>query len=141
MRVPHARTVLAGCVTVVALGTASFAVAHADVPCKQWRFDGYTEFDYSDGGKFAFIYWGPNIPFNQPTLVRAIPPNGGPVVISQVNGYIDGNNHLEMYTSRLVFIGGVTDDGFAYGIAATTSGDQSGSWRSAAPLRCADNGG
>lgn len=137
---PVARATLA-CALMVALGTPNAVVAQAVPPCNQWRFDGYTEFDYSDGGKFTFIWYGPDIPFNQPTLVRAIPPNGGPVSMNEVTGYIDGNNHIEMYTQRLVFIGGVTDDGFAYGIVATTAGDQSGSWRSAAPLRCADNGG
>ena len=41
--------------------------------------------------------------------------------------------------SHKVFNGGVTDDGFAYGIAS--SADQFASWRSAVPLRCADNSG
>jgi hypothetical protein len=127
------------CAITVALGAASLGVVHADIPCKQWRFDGYTEFVISDGGKFTFIWYGPAIPFNQPTLVRSIPPNGGPFSWDEVNGYIDGNNHVEMFAKQLVFIGGVTDDGFAYGIAA--KGNTSASWRSAAPLRCADNGG
>jgi hypothetical protein len=128
------------CALMVALGAASPAIAHADTPCKQWRFDGYTEFDLSDGGKFTFIFYGADIPFNQPTLVRSIPPNGGPFAWDEVNGYVDGNNHVEMFAKQLVFIGGVTDDGFAYGIVGRGN-TSTASWRSAAPLRCADNGG
>ncbi len=141
MRIQLANATFVGCVTMVALGLTTAGVVHADAPCKQWRFDGYTQFDYSDGGKFTFIYWGPNIPFDQPTLARAIPPDGGPAAVRHVNGYVEGNNHIEMYTENLIFVGGVTDDGFAYGIVATIAGDHTGSWKSAAPLRCADNGG
>jgi hypothetical protein len=141
LELPKAACAALAGVAAFTLGVAGTGSARADTPCKQWRFDGYTEFDMSDGTRFTFIYDGVEIPFNQPTFVRSVPPNGGPVSMDEVTGYIDGNNHIEMYTKQIMFIGGVRDDGTAYGWEATISGSRSASWRSAAPLRCADNGG
>lgn len=123
----------------------------ADTPCRLWRFDGYTQFDFPDGGKMTFITWGRLIDFNAKIEVWAIPPSGGKPTLSHIWGGIgfdglswgDGNAlWMERFMSngsRQVFNGGVADDGFAYGIAFNA--DQSTSWRTAVPLRCADNGG
>jgi hypothetical protein len=130
-----------GCAMMVALGAASPAVVHADTPCKQWTFDGYTEFDFSDGGKFAFGFDGSDIPPDSADHVYEIPPNGGPASEDYVHGGVFGNNNLLMFTKRLILQGGVTDDGFAYGVSVSQTGGGSGSFRSAVPLKCADNGG
>jgi hypothetical protein len=128
------------CAGLAALGPASAAVVHADIPCNQWRFDDYTELDWSDGGKFTFDANGTSVP--EGTLVLAIPPGGGPAKTDKVSGNIEGHNNIHLYTPRLYIQGGVTDDGFAYGIATDFDlPGRSGSWRSAQPLKCADNGG
>jgi hypothetical protein len=127
------------------------APADTDIPCKLWRFDGYTQFDFSDGGKFTFITFQRFIDFREMVDVLAIPPNGGDVKRSKIWGGIGiekgglGNaiwmERIELNGGNdLWFSGGVPDDGFAYGIAFDDRGS-SNSWRSAAPLRCADNGG
>lgn len=149
------RRVLIG-VMVTAMCTASLtsaAAVNADIPCKQWRFDGYTRLDLADGGKVTFVYRGPFIDYDDPISAEtmAFPPNGGPVkYFGHIYGGIQGNFvALEYHTAsadpfggRRIFLqGGVGDDGFVYGTAWPDTEDQNTSWRIPTPLRCADNGG
>ena len=152
-----ARGRLIGAMVVVmcAANLVAAAAADADTPCKLWRFDGYTQFDFPDGGKMTFIKVGRLINFSPMTEVWAIPPNGGAPTLSKIWGGIGfqegagewglGNTiWMERFFSegpRQFFNGNVTDDGFAYGVAFSTGTGRSSSWRSAAPLRCADFGG
>jgi hypothetical protein len=74
------RRVLIG-VMVTAMCTASLASAaavNADIPCKQCRFDGYTQLDLADGGKVTFVYRGPYMD-DPGVTTQAFPPNGGPL--------------------------------------------------------------
>jgi hypothetical protein len=131
------------CAAMVALGASSLGVVHADTSCQHWRFDGYTELDFADGGKFTFDWDGDDISPDDPAFVYAIPPNGGPNSTNEVYGFV-GHNQVNLHSKDLFFFGGITDDGYAYGIAIpnlVANRGESASWRSAAPLRCADNGG
>ena len=115
------------------------AAADADIPCKLWRFDGYTQFDFADGGKMTFITWGRLIDFSPMIDVVAIPPNGGSPTFSKIWGGIgfqEGGSWKEFGNAiwmerffsagnRQFYHGGVTDDGFAYGIALDNARGQS----------------
>jgi hypothetical protein len=143
------RRVLIG-VMVTAMCTASLAstaAVNADIPCKQWRFDGYTRIDWADGGKVTFVYRGPYM--DQLVQALAFPPNGGPVeFFGGIEEGIQENYIFLIYKtmSGRIFIlqGGVGDDGFAYGTGwenVVVGPQQSTSWRIPEPLKCADNGG
>jgi hypothetical protein len=140
------RRVLMG-VMVTAMCTVSLASAaavNADIPCKQWRLDGYTQLDLADGGKVTFVHRGPWMNPREDTV--AFPPNGGSAAFGgNINLGIQGNYvGLEYYTDSgrfFFFQGGVSDDGFAYGTAWGDSNRIPTSWRIPEPLRCADNGG
>jgi hypothetical protein len=130
----------------LALATAGIShppTVHADVPCKQWSFDGYTEFDLQNGAKLTFYSRDPWItPEEQDTNPVYVPANGGNVKAggTLANG-IGTNNIYLLYTPPsepfYYVIGGVRDDGFAYGIMYDNQSRQtSTSWKSAAPLRC-----
>jgi hypothetical protein len=136
-----AKGLVIGAMVAVMCG-ASLVVAvaaDADPPCDLWTFNGYTQFDFPDGGKMTFISWQRWI--YPPIDVLSIPPNGGPLTKSSMYGGNDLGNiiwlqrHIPISGSVEWFNGGVTDDGFAYGIAWDNRG-RSSSWRSAAPLRC-----
>jgi hypothetical protein len=125
-----------------ATSLVSPATADADAPCAQWRFDGYAQFDFRDGGKVTFFAFTSNLFQDPPIPTVAIPPDGGSAVHGTIVGAIGGNamyGHYSGSQGTVEFRGGVTDDGFAYGIAYDDARHTSGSWRSAAPLRCADN--
>ena len=62
------------------------AAVDADTPCKLWRFDGYTQFDFPDGGKMTFVTFGRLIDFDRKAEVVAIPPNGGAPTYSKIWG-------------------------------------------------------
>ena len=139
--------IAAAAMWILSLGAP--AAVNADIPCRQWRFNGYTQFNFQDGRKMQFEWFGPWIPEpGQETI--DIPPAGGGVgsVRFIYGGVKDSPNGIWMKRHATFspnvdvswFIGGVADDGFAYGITWDSSGTYSSSWRSAEPLRCADNG-
>ena len=140
--------IAAAAMWILSLGAP--AAVNADIPCRQWRFNGYTQFNFQDGRKMQFEWSGLD-PGTRPGNNRHIPPDGGGVgsVRFIYGGVKDSPNGIWMkrhatfspYVEVSWFIGGVADDGFAYGITWDGSGNSSSSWRSAEPLRCADNGG
>ena len=158
MGVQNTRAALAGCASVLALCAASPGLVHADIPCKQWRFDGYTRLDLANGRKITFVHRGPWMDNSEFTV--EFPANGGPAAFGDGNtglgamyGGIQGNYiHLEYVSTDakgIIFQGGVGDDGFAYGTMwvqpggneTSSWGNGTTSWRIPEPLRCADNGG
>ena len=135
-----------GCAMMFALGAAGLydpALVHADAPhCMQWVFDGYTQFDHANGSKLKFIaFMERNF---RDTPAKIVPGNGGQAIDRLVSAdIVNGDRiYLDLYqfsgAPRAFYEGGVADDGFAYGIVYDDSNHTSGSWRSAAPLRCAD---
>jgi hypothetical protein len=140
----RARGLLIGAMVAVMCGCASLvapAAVDADIPCQRWRFDGYTEFGLADGGKITFVSFDEWIDSDRSIETWAIPPNGGAASQTMIWGGVRNGNVIWM-TRRtnlgenpLWLNGGVTDDGFAYGIAFDIH-DHSSSWRSAAPLKC-----
>jgi hypothetical protein len=140
--------IAAAALWVVSLGAP--AAVNADIPCRQWRFNGYTQFNFQDGRKMQFEWFAPWIPEpGQETI--DIPPDGGGVggIRLIYGGVKDSPNGIWMKRHATYspdsdvswFTGGVADDGFAYGITWDATGNYSNSWRSAEPLMCADNGG
>jgi hypothetical protein len=83
-----ARGRLIGAMVAVMCGVSLVAAAavDADTPCKLWRFDGYTQFDFPDGGKMTFVTFGRLIDFDRKAEVVAIPPNGGAPTYSKIWG-------------------------------------------------------
>lgn len=151
----------------LAVCTAGFnAVAHADRPCTNWRFNGYTELRGGNGTTLAFVSSDPAINGHAQqfrpdgTVVQgylAGSPNGS----GDVPGFsarfardgdvwtTDRDGHLIDVTLMEDFNGGVDADGFAYGTQVEHVQPVGGgpelaatyitSWRSAAPLKkCAD---
>lgn len=141
-----------GCAMMFALcaeGVSDPASVHAYTHCMQWQFDGYTEFDYANGSKLWFVTYPPNFIPDSPfgLLGTVIPSGGGPAVHGQLTGpgILNGNVIFFWLTTDnpqavANYWGGVRDDGFANGTFFDDGQHTSGSWRSAAPLRCADNG-
>jgi hypothetical protein len=114
-------------------------------PCKQWRFDGYTELVQDNGRKLTFVAFGSKVGEVDAT---AIPADGGVWRTGKVkNLVIDGSVvKLDFDQPPLLFqpdtsayglyTGGVLPDGFAYGITHDVFRPSSASWRTAAPLKC-----
>jgi hypothetical protein len=138
------------CAVTLALTAEGFShppAVHADVPCKQWSFDGYTEFDLQNGAKLTFNSRNPWItPEDLYTNPTYVPADGGNVKSGGTLGNGIGTNDIYLLywppsEPFYYVIGGVRDDGIAYGIMYDNqSRHTSTSWRSAAPLRCVDYG-
>ena len=146
----------------LAVCTAGFdAVAHANPPCKKWSFNGYTELR-SDHGRKLFFNTSDSAMHGDAEEV--LPPNGLLVKGHLDGGWYNDRFGMEfnrgVYPSPVIvtgdgkalyvedFDGGVDADGFAYGTqveryllidgGAEVWNAYLGSWKSAAPLKCAD---
>jgi hypothetical protein len=140
-----------GCAVIFALCAVGVSVptsVRADTHCMQWRFDGYTQLDHANGSKLKFVAFFESSVRDRPA--RIVPGNGGQSYEGVVGADIANGDriYLDFRQSGGVppggpqplahYEGGVADDGFAYGIVYDDGYHTSGSWRSAAPLRCAD---
>jgi hypothetical protein len=124
--------------TVCGAGLIAPAAVHAQPWCQQWSFNGYTEFNFPDGGKMSFISWDPRIDAEIPAWY--FPPDGGRPVISRLIGNTYGNTiwlqHNHPPSNRIEWLqGAIPADGVSHGTAWDNQ-DHSTSWRLGDPLRC-----
>ena len=147
-------------VTVLAMCAGALGVlppADADPPCKRWRFDGYTELVYDNGGKLVFD----SSEMPKDVDAREIHADGR-VLGGRIFGYVQGNQlHIRMWyhdpwlrpgifkQAEGWLDGGLDAGGFAYGTrlvrdiepGSSALGaiwpEQTTSWRSRTPLKCA----
>jgi hypothetical protein len=129
-----------------AAGLFDPASVHADTPCRDWRWDGYTELVQTNGSKLVLYSDTDEIPQNSGAEIY--PPGGGQREFGFIEwGGVQGSfvyfafrhfiGHSAVQGTEVIYEGGVPDDGFAYGTFRDDDSHTSGSWRSAAPLRCA----
>jgi hypothetical protein len=147
----RSRLITAMVPAMCAAGLAVSTPVHAEPPCTQWRFDGYTELIQDNGWKLTFDSNDSSV---KGRLARAIPSSNAGFMEGNMDGGIYGDRaHMtfDSWSEPGIPSGGAYDgvvdaDGFAHGTTydrittdpAFTGDPSSASWRSAEPLKCAD---